>query len=167
MVVSESQSVAGLQLVAETLGLVSVLARGLLAAPAVEAVLEAEWKSGVRFEAGSSPESAAELEIPLSAVAAAKAAAQLGETSWGRSQVAVSLAAAAAVCADSLRSAREGLSTGHTAVDSVSAQSAVQSEEWEAFHLVPLALAVEEELLKPHPGAEKPSHDGPLQFVVS
>lgn len=78
-------------------------------APAVGAVLAVEWKSGVRSEAGSSPESEAELEIPLSAVAAVKAAAQLGETSWGHSQVAVSLAAAAAAYADSRRSAREGL----------------------------------------------------------
>lgn len=94
---------------AVTLGLVSVLAHGLLVAPAVEVVLEVEWKSGVRSEAGSSPESEAELEIPLSVAAAVKAAEQLGETSWGRSQVAVSLAAVAAVYADLLRSAPEGL----------------------------------------------------------
>ena len=94
---------------AVTLGLVSVLAHGLLVAPAVEVVLEVERKSGVHFEAGSSPESEAELEIPLSVVAAVKAAVQLGETSWGHSQVAVSLAAVAAVYADLLRSAQEGL----------------------------------------------------------
>lgn len=94
---------------AVSLGFVSVLAHGLLVAPAVEVVLEVEQKSGVHSEAGSSPESEAEMEIPLSVVAAVKAAAQLGEMSWEHSQVAVSLAAAAEVYADSLHSAQEGL----------------------------------------------------------
>ena len=94
---------------AVTLGLVSVLAHGLLVAPAVEAALEVVGKSGVCFEPGSSPESGAELEIPLSAVAAVKAAAQLGGTSWGHWQVAVSLAAAVEAYADLLHSAQEGL----------------------------------------------------------
>lgn len=94
---------------AVTLGLVSVLAHGSLVVPAVEVVLEVEWKSGVHFEAGSSPVSEAELEILLSVAAAVTAAVQLGEMSWGHSQAAVSLAAVAEVYADLLRSAREGL----------------------------------------------------------
>lgn len=94
---------------AVTLGSVSVLAHGLLVAPAVEVVLEVEPKPGVHFEAGSSPESEAELEIPLSAVVAVRAAAQLGEASWGHSRVAASPAAAAEVYADWLRSAQEDL----------------------------------------------------------
>lgn len=120
---------------AVTLGLVSVLVRGLLVAPAVEVVLEVEQKSRVRFGAGSSLGSGAELEIPLSVVAAVKSAVQLGETPWGHSQVAASLGAVAAVYADLLRSAQEGLSMGRTVVDSVSVQSAARFEEWEAFHL--------------------------------
>lgn len=94
---------------AVTLGLVSVLAHGLLVAPAVEVVLEVERKSEVHFEAGSSPESEAELEIPLSVAAAVTTAEQLEEMSWGRLQVAVSLAAVVEVYADWLRSAQEGL----------------------------------------------------------
>lgn len=118
-----------------TLGLVSALVHGLLVAPAAEVELEVERKSGVRFGAGSSPESGAESEIPLSVAAAAKSAVQLEETSWGHSQVAASLAAAVAAYADLLRSAQEGLWKGRTAVGSVSVQSAAPFEEWEAFHL--------------------------------
>lgn len=91
------------------LGLVPVLAHGLLVAPAVEAVLEVEQKSEVHFEAGFSPESEAELEIPLSVAAVATTAEQLEEMSWGRLQVAVSLAAVVEVYADWLHSAQEGL----------------------------------------------------------
>lgn len=127
--------VAVLQLAAATPGLVSGLVRGLLVAPAAEAELEAERKSGVHSGAGSSPESGAELEIPLSVAAAVKSAEQLEEMSWGHSQVAASLVAAAAAYADLLRSAQEGLWKGRTAVGSVSAQSAAPFEEWEAFHL--------------------------------